>query len=185
MSEDKTKIKMINNQKHREVEKDKYNVLSITPQTEESIYIDNLRNYLKLIKEALCKIKSPYETNIYLASQKEIELDNLQIFHLSEANAVDEQLQLGLKELYLYKITLPEDTKILYYSNIIFFDNFNQTLPSGMDLSDEVAVDLDSLKLEKTLQEEFNLNYVVDEYTNKIIKINVYEYKVENQNKKE
>ncbi len=210
MSEDKTKIKMINNQKHREVEKDKYNVLSITPQTEESIYIDNLRNYLKLIKEAFCKIKSPYETNIYLASPKEIELDNLQIFHLSEANAVEKQLQLkekfdeelgtniefnkekkdnvklkDVKELYLYKITLPEDTKILYYSNIIFFDNFNQTLPSGMDLSDEVAVDLDSLKLEKTLQEEFNLNYVVDEYTNKIIKINVYEYKVENQNKKE
>ena len=185
MSEDKTKIKMINNQKHREVEKDKYNVLSITPQTEESIYIDNLRNYLKLIKEAFCKIKSPYETNIYLASKKEIELDNLQIFHLSEANAVEEQLKLDVEELYLYKITLPEDTKILYYSNIIFFDNFNQTLPSGMDLSDEVAVDLDSLKLEKTLQEEFNLNYVVDEYTNKIIKINLHEYKVKNQNKKE
>ena len=185
MSEDKTKIKMINNQKHREVEKDKYNVLSITPQTEESIYIDNLRNYLKLIKEAFCKIKSPYETNIYLTSKKEIELDNLQIFHLSEVNAVEEQLKLDIEELYLYKITLPEDTKILYYSNIIFFDNFNQTLPSGMDLSDEVAVDLDSLKLEKTSQEEFNLNYVVDEYTNKIININVHEYKVENQNKKE
>ncbi len=185
MSEDKTKIKMINNQKHREVEKDKYNVLSITPQTEESIYIDNLRNYLKLIKEAFCKIKSPYETNIYLASKKEIELDNLQIFHLSEANAVEEQLKLDVEELYLYKITLPEDTKILYYSNIIFFDNFNQTLPSGMDLSDEVAVDLDSLKLEKNLQEEFNLNYIVNEYTNKIIKINLHEYKVKNQNKKE
>lgn len=181
MSEDKTKIKMIKNQKHREVEKDKYNVLSITPQTDESIYIDNLRNYLKLIKEAFCKIKSPYETNIFLASPKEIELDNLQIFHLSEANAVQEQLKLDIEELYLYKITLPEETKILYYSNIIFFDNFNQTLPSGMDLSDEVAVDLDSLKLEKILQGKFNLNYVVDEYTNKIIKINVHEYKVENK----
>ena len=44
---------------------------------------------------------------------------------------------------------------ILYYSNIMFFDNMNQTLPIGMNLSDEVLVDLNKYKLVENKKEEF------------------------------
>lgn len=184
MSEDKTKVKMIHNQKHREIEKDKYNILNITPQAEISTYIDNLRNYLKLIKEAFCKISVPYEMNVYLANDKLLELENLQLFHLNQETAIEQEIKKNELstdknlEIYLYKIKLPENTPIIYYSNIMFFDNFNQTLPSGMDLSDEVALNLDDIKLEKITEEKFNLNYIIDEYTNKIVNINVIEYSV-------
>ena len=67
---------------------------------------------------------------------------------------------------------------ILCYSNITFFDNTNQTLPLGMSLSDEVLVDLNKYKLVKVNEEQFKINYLQDEYTNKIITINSIEYNI-------
>ena len=172
MSDDKTKIKILNNQKHRENEKDKYNILNITPTTELSIYIDNLRNYLNLINEAFCKISSSYTMPIYMTSTKEIALDNIHIFHLSEIKAIEENK--NEEEIYLYKINLKENTPILYYSNIIFYDNFNQTLPLGMDLSDEVLVNINKCKLKENGTEDFKINYLLDECTNKVINVKCY-----------
>ena len=169
MSDDKTKIKILNNQKHRENEKDKYNILNITPSTELSIYIDNLRNYLNLINEAFCKISSSYTMPIYMTSTKEIALNNIHIFHLSEIKAIEENK--NEEEIYLYKLNLKENTPILYYSNIIFYDNFNQTLPLGMDLSDEVLVNINKCKLKENGIENFKINYLLDEYTNKVINV--------------
>src|SRR5699024_1349102 len=63
--EDKTKIKTINNIKHREIEKDKYKVLNINLDTDIKIYTENLEEYLKLIKESLNKIQSPYDMSVY------------------------------------------------------------------------------------------------------------------------
>ncbi len=167
--DDKTKIKVINNQKHRETEKDKYNILAITQNTEFSVYIDNLRNYLNLINEAFCKISSPYEIPIYISDTKEIELNNLNIFHLDQIKTVEEIK--NTDEIYLYKINLKENMPILYYSNIIFYDNFNQTLPLGMNLSDEVLVNLSKHKLKAKDEETFKINYLIDEYANKVVTV--------------
>ena len=57
-------------------------------------------------------------------------------------------------------------------------ENTNQTLPLGMNLSDEVLVDLSKYKLEETNKEEFKMNYLQDEYTNRIIKVHCIEYNV-------
>ncbi len=172
MSDDKTKIKMLNNQKHRETEKDKYNILNINPKTELTVYIDNIRNYLRLIKESFVKISSEYTMPIYLASDDEALLENLQIFHLDEMKILEE------KKAYLYKLNWKEGMPILYYSNIVFYDNFNQTLPLGMNLSDEVLVNLEGHKLKEKARDTFKVNHVIDEYTNEIITINVIEYDV-------
>lgn len=180
MSDDKTKIKVLKNQKHREIEKDKYNILNITPQTELSVYIDNLRNYLKLVKEAFCKITSNYNMPIYLASEKEIELENLQLFHLDQNKAIKQEE--SKEEIYLYKINWQENMPILYYSNIIFFDNFNKTLPMGMDLSDEVLVNLEGYKYIEKAKESFRINYLVNEFSHKIVKVNVIEYDIKKIN---
>ena len=143
--------------------------LNNTPSTELSIYIDNLRNYLNLINEDFCKISSSYTMPIYMTSTKEIALDNIHIFHLSEIKAIEESK--NEKEIYLYKINLKENTPILYYSNIVFYDNFNQTLPLGMDLSDEVLVNINKCKLKENGIENFKINYLLDEYTNKVINV--------------
>ena len=176
MSEDITKIKELNNTKHREIEKDKYKVLNISKQIDLNMYIDSLRNYLNLIKEAFCKITTQQNLPIYMTSNKELDTKNLNIFHLDANKAIEEQVE--NTEMYLYKINLKEAMPILYYSNITFFDNTNQTLPLGMSLSDEVLVDLNKYKLVKVNEEQFKINYLQDEYINKIITINSIEYNI-------
>ncbi|MCI9177123.1 MAG: hypothetical protein HFJ28_00680 [Clostridia bacterium] len=176
ISEDKTKIKLLNNQKHREIEKDKYNVLNINLQTELNTYIDHLRNYLKLVKEAFCKITAKYKMPLYLASAVEIELNNLQLFHLNVNKAIEEKKE--QKEIYLYQLNCEEEIPILYYSNIIFFDNFNQTLPLGMNLSDEVLIDLSHMKCIEKKRQTFRINYEEDEFSHKIVNVNVIQYEV-------
>ena len=176
ISDDNTKIKVINNTKHREIEKDKYKVLNVSMQTELDVYIDTLRNYLGLVKEALCKISTPQNITIYMTSTQKLDKKNLNILHLDINKAIAENTD--KEEIYLYKINVKEAMSILYYSNIIFFDNTNQTLPLGMNLSDEVLVDLNKYKLTEVKKEEFKVNYLEDEYTNKIIKVNSIEYDV-------
>ncbi len=176
ISEDSTKIKVINNTKYREIEKDKYKVLNISVQTELDVYIDTLRNYLNLIKEAFCKVTTPQNISVYMTSTQKLDKKNLNILHLDVNKAIAENID--KEEIYLYKINIKEAMPILYYSNIMFFDNMNQTLPIGMNLSDEVLVDLNKYKLVENKKEEFKINYLKDEYNNKIIKVNSIEYDV-------
>ena len=49
---DKTKIKTLKNTKHREIEKDKYKILNIKPETTLEDYKENIKNYYNLIKES-------------------------------------------------------------------------------------------------------------------------------------
>lgn len=170
--EEKTKI--INNTKHRETEKDKYKILNINSQTELSVYIDNLRNYLKLVKEAFCKVSSPYNMSIYLESDKPLNKNNIQIFNLNENNAIKQGL--NKEEIYLYKVNIQEGMPMLFYSNIIFFDNINNTLPVGMDLSDEILVNLNNYTVNEKSSCEFRYNYIKNEFENSIINVKVIEY---------
>ena len=107
---------------------------------------------------------------------QKLDKKNLNILHLDINKAIAENTD--KEEIYLYKINVKEAMPILYYSNIIFFDNTNQTLPLGMNLSDEVLVDLNKYKLTEVKKEEFKVSYLEDEYTNKIIKVNSIEYDV-------
>ena len=176
ISEDITKIKTINNVKHREIEKDKYEVLNISKDIELDMYIDILKNYSNLIKEALCKISSAQSMPLYITSNKELNTKNINILHMDANKAIDSSIEQD--EIYLYKINTKKAMKMVYYSNIIFYDNTNQTLPVGMNLSDEVLIDLGQYNLEKINEEDFKINYFKDEYTNKIVKVHSVEYNV-------
>ncbi len=178
ISEDITQIKELNNIKHREIEKDKYKVLNIYKQMETEMFIDNMRNYLKLIKEAFCKISTPLSIPIYMTSDTELDFNNLNILHLDANKAIEENIK--KEQIYLYKINIKEAMPILYYSNIVFFDNTNQTLPLGMNQSDEVLVDFKKYKLVKVNEEEFKINYLQDKYTNKIVTVHSIEYDIKN-----
>lgn len=180
ISDDNTKIKVINNTKHREIEKDKFKVLNISKQTELSVYIDTLRNYIGLLKEAFCKITAFQDIPVYITSTKKLDTKNLNIFHLDVNKAIEKNID--KEEIYLYKINIKEAMPVLYFSNIIFFDNMNQTLPIGMNLSDEILIDLNKYKLLETKKEEFKINHLSNEYNNKIIKIHSIEYNTMSEN---
>ena len=177
--EDKTKIKMLNNQKHREIEKDPYHILNITLQTDLNSYIDGLRNHLNFVKEAFCKIACFEQMPIYLMAKEQVVLENLQIFHINPKEVM--KLANHQEEVYLYKINWQEGIPMVYYSNIIFYDNLHQTLPLGMDLSDEVLVNLDNVKLIEKAKSNFSMNRKQDEFTYQVIKVKVIEYEVKNK----
>ena len=88
------------------------------------------------------------------------------------------------KETYLYKVNVPENTKLIFYTNITFFENNNQTLPLGMDVSQESLINMDLYDLELKNKDEFNINFFKDEFTNFVKKVNVYEYDLKSKNKK-
>ena len=85
------------------------------------------------------------------------------------------------KETYLYKINVPENTKLVFYSNITFFENNNQTLPLGMDISQEGLINMDKYKLELKGKDEFNINIFKNEFDNFVKNVKVYEYDLVNK----
>ena len=177
MVEDKTKIKVINNKKHREIEKDKYKILNINSNSDVNLYKDNLKNYLKLINEAFGKISLCRNISVYKLSKEE--LCKLEIFDINPKN----ELQNVKNKEVMYKLNLQEGTPILYYSNIIFYENFNKTLPLGMNLSTQILLDIDKLEFELIKESEFNINIQKNQFDFEIKKVKVKEYNVKGKNK--
>ena len=173
MNKDKTQISTINNQKHREIPKDKYKVLNINANTEIDMFKENLKNYIKLVEEAFSKIT--LQNNIAVYKLLQANMNGLEIFNISPIKELE-----NIKEdsTTLHKFNLQEGVPILFYSNIIFYENFNKTLPIGMDLSTEVLLDLNQLEMEKINENEFNYNVKRNEFDYEIRKIKVIEYNV-------
>lgn len=177
ISEDKTKLKTLNNTKHRETKKDKYKVLNINSDTELALYIDNLRNDLNLVQEAFHKISSPSEMTIYIAGNEKFDENNLNIANLNATEILNKEIEKNkLNNIDFYSLVVPKDAPLLYYTNIIYYDNLNQTLPLGLDVDTDVLIDLKKYKLNLQEEKEFRINYKVDAFTNKNIGIHVKKY---------
>lgn len=167
---------VINNTKHRETKKDKYRILNISKELTLDEFIDNARSCLKLIKEALNKIKTNSDISIYKISTKKINIENLNLFNINPKNEFKNANFKKSKELYLYKVNIKEGTPVAFYTNYVFYDNFNKTLPVGMNISTEILFDTFKTNIKEIKQEEFNINIYEDEYTSKVLKVNVIEY---------
>lgn len=176
--EDHTKVKTLHNEKHREVEKDKYKVLNITPNTEIEVYIDNLRNSLKLVKEAFCKITTPFEMPVYMVKTMQEEPDNLNTANLNATEELYKAVEKMQEEekLYFYMIQLPKNAPLIYDTNITQYDNFNQTLPVGMDVTTQVLINLEDYKLINKKEKQIRINYQEDEFNNRVIEVQVVAY---------
>lgn len=173
--EDKTKVKSINNVKHREIEKDKYKVLNINMDTDIKLYVENLESYLSLIKEALNKIQSPYDMSVYCLNSKK-GIEGINIFDINPETALKNELDSKKSKIILCRINIKENTPALFYTNIMFYDNFNKTLPVGMNLSTEVLVDVNKLKLDFKGEETFYINHKENEFDFTTKEVKLYEY---------
>ncbi len=176
--EDKTKIKVLNNQKHREIEKDKYKILDIHPNTTLDEYKDNIHHYQKILKESYKKMTSPYDIPVYLASKNEIEDKEWIIMDMSAKRAI--QKWNGKEDSFvLNRINIKEDMPVVFYSNIMFYGNLNKTLPEGMDVETEVLLDLKQYEMKLVSRKDFKMNFIEDEFNNKVKTIQVYEYDID------
>ena len=178
VKEDKTKINILANQKHREVEKSKLKLLDITKNTEVEDYKETLEQWNKSIDEALTKTKAIIDMNLYMAGNEKLNGDHIGVFHINPMKAIEEQVK--KEKISIYKIQVAEGMSLAYASNIIYYDNDHQTLPKGMNVSDKVIVDMSQYDLKVKKQKIFRINQEINEEENKTKIVCVYEYELKN-----
>lgn len=174
MSEDKTKINILGNTKHREIKKNKFRILDITKNTENTQYVKRLQEIKTSLDKALDKAKFGYKLNTFYASTMPLDTKSYNILYINPKNALEELK--NCDKINLYNIKLSEKTKAIALTNIAYYDNTNKTLPLGMDLSDKILIDMSKQKLELKKQKLFRINQEIDEMEAKTKIICVYEY---------
>lgn len=80
------------------------------------------------------------------------------------------------ENLHLYRLNIKEKMPIMFYSNIMFYDNLNKTLPVGMDIGSRVLIDLSKFDMNLVSRKDFYINVLKDEFTNEIKLVQLYEY---------
>ena len=180
---DTTKVSKINNKKHRELPKDKFKILEVSKNTKQIGYKLTLEQIIAKIKSSLENVQIEEDLPVYKASvEDELNKNEINVFNINPVLEVEETLNKKVKDINLFKINLSGKTNCIPYTNIVFYDNQNKTLPVGMDLSTKILVDLN--KLELNSQNEFSFNVInfendEDEFSKiSIDKINVIEYEI-------
>lgn len=78
----------------------------------------------------------------------------------------------------IYRVNLKENMPIIFYSNIMFYDNMNKTLPEGMDVETKALIDLSKFDLKLVSRKSFHTNTLKNTFENQIKTFEVYEYDV-------
>ena len=180
MIEDHTKIKTIANKKHRELPKNKFNILDINKNTNSIGYKLSLEKIINCINSSIEKVKLPEELSVYKAIEKDkLDEDKINLWNINPENEINEILQSSENKINFYKLNLNKDANIIAYTNIIFYDNQNKTLPLGMNISSKILTDVSKLKIELKSKKEIKIVSFDDktDFSNiKIKNITIWEY---------
>ena len=184
LSEDTRKVTKLANKSHREQPKNKYSILRISKEVKTVDYKVALNNAIRTIDKALEKNQLGQDISAYAWKEEEnLDPNKINIFNLNPEKEIEEALKTTENtKITLYKMNIGKGVKIVAFSNCVYFDNQNKTLPLGMDKDTRLIaklldtdIHLDSKKVVKVgrLEDE------KDEASKLIIKtINVLEYTV-------
>ena len=181
--QDTTKVRKINNKKHRELPKDKFNILEVNKNTKQIGFKLVLQAIIQNITKALEKGVIPESLPVYKAINENI-LNNkgINVFNINPENEMKEASMQEGNNINLYKLHIKEGTKGIGFTNIIFYDNQNKTLPVGMDLSTKMIVDTSKLHLKMLDQKSFNImsfDNEQDDFSDfEIKKVTVFDYDI-------
>lgn len=121
-------------------------------------------------------------------------IEDIDIYKLSSEESLNEKsfeiLNINLKEeiengcndkekVHMFKLNLKEKMPVMFYTNIIFYDNLNKTLPEGMDIGSKVLIDLSKFETKLVSRRDFYINVLENEFKNEIKLMHVYEYDLE------
>ncbi len=182
--QDMSKVSTINNKKHRELAKDKFSILDINKTTKQIGYKLALENIIENVKKALEKVVVSEDLPVYKAMPDKL-LDDKE-FNVFNINP-EEEMQEIIKEdkstkINFYKINLKRGVHAISFTNSIFYDNQNKTLPVGQDLSTRILVDVAKLDMKSKEKASFKIvdfEKQKDEFSSiKIKTIRVFEYDV-------
>ena len=184
LSEDTRKVKKLANKSHREQPKNKYSILRISKEVKTVDYKVALNNAIRTIDKALDKNSLGQDISAYAWKEEDnLDPNKINVFNLNPENEIEDALKSTENtKITLFKMNIEKGVKIVAFSNCVYFDNQNKTLPLGMDKDTRLIaklldtdIHLDSKKVIKVgrLEDE------KDEASKLIIKtLNVLEYTV-------
>lgn len=181
--EDNIKVKKIKNKKHRELPRDKYNILDVNKNTKQIGYKLTLQSIIKNVTNALEKGVIPENLPVYKAVLDD-KLNNkeINVFNINPEEEIKDAMIEDGNKINLYKINVKEGTNGVAFTNIIFYDNQNKTLPLGMDLSTKLILNTAKLHLNLLSKKTFKVAKLEDEkddFSEVLVKdVEVYEYEI-------
>ena len=179
--QDSSKVSKIKDKKHRELAKDKYSILDINKTTKSLGYKLSLEKAISYIENAVEKVKIIDDVPVYKATEDRL-LDEkeINIFDINSEAEINEIIKKPENKINFYKINLKKGVNGISFTNCIFYDNQNKTLPVGQDLSSKILVDIS--KFDMKLKNRFtfkilDLGKEDDDFASTTIKtVNVFEY---------
>ena len=176
------KVKVLANKKHREIEREVFRILDIKKNTTAEDYKEKINKVINNLKSAFNKIKLSLDLSVYKADTEELNTNNFNVFNIEGKNAISTIIEKDIDTINLYKINLKENTPILAFTNIVYFENNNQTLPLGMDVTEGILLNNKVMNLELKAKQEIKMvtyKNPEDELSDIEIKtINVEEYEI-------
>lgn len=156
--QDSTKVSKIKNKKHRELAKDKFNILEINKNTKQICFKLSLEKIIANLKTAMNKVVVPEEIPVYKAiGENNLDDRKINIFDINPEKEIQEAIKKENNKINFYKIDLKEGSNAISYTNCIFYDNQNKTLPVGQDLSTKILVDISKLQLDLKNKTSFKM----------------------------
>lgn len=156
--QDSTKVSKIKNKKHRELAKDKFNILEINKNTKQIGFKLSLEKIIANLKTAMNKVVIPEEIPVYKAiGENNLDDRKINIFDINPEKEIQEAIKKENNKINFYKIDLKEGSNAISYTNCIFYDNQNKTLPVGQDLSTKILVDISKLQLDLKNKTSFKM----------------------------
>lgn len=183
MSQDATKVSKIANKNHREIAKDKFNILEINKNTKQIGYKMTLETVVDTIKKALNKVVIIDDLPVYkLVDEEKLNNQDFNIFNINPENEIYEDIKNKTNKFNLYKINAKRGMNGISYTNSIFYDNQNKTLPIGQNISTKILLDLSNVDLKLINRTSFKIADIEDEKDDfskvNIKTIHVFEYDV-------
>ena len=183
MSQEATKISKLANKNHREIEKDKFNILEINKNTKQIGYKLALETVVDNIKKALDKVVIIDDLPVYkLLDDEKLDAKNFNIFNIDPENEIKENIKDKGNTFNLYKLNVKRGMNGISYTNIIFYDNQNKTLPIGQDVSSKILVDLSKMDIKLKSRTSFKMTEIEDEKDDfskiNVKTIHVFEYDI-------
>lgn len=176
------KLKILANKKHREIEREVFRILDINKNTTIEEYTKSIKEIIGNIETALEKVKISLSLPVYMTSTEQLN-NRFNVLSIEGKKAILDLLKEDIEIFNLYKINLKENTPILAFTNIAYFENNNKTLPLGMNVSEDILIDNNLINLELKEKQELklvtykDLNDELSDIIIKTMKIEEYDLK--------
>ena len=184
LEEDTRKTKKLANKSHRENPKNKFLILGLGKQYKVVDYKVNISQVIWRVNDAINKISTSEDIVAYMWTDedKTIDANEINVFNLDAEYEIEQAIKNSeSSKINLYKIKLEKGAHVIAFSNCVYFDNQNKTLPEGMDKDTRIMVKLSDMDIKLNSKKNVKIGKLEnDEITSKLdIKtVSILEYTV-------